>query len=209
MQVTVLSVFDETPVIKTIRVARPEGFEFEAGQFVTVRIRVDGKEYARCYSISSAPCVRGYLEFSVRRQGLVSNALHATVRPGASLFVKAPAGAFRYPAGDDRPIVLLAGGIGITPLISMLRHAVATEPTRPVTLLYSARTEADFAFRDELVTAARRHPQVRVYFAVSGGSCRPVALSGPHRRSAAADDGARSRAFDRVHLRAGDDDRRA
>ena len=173
IQVTVLSVFDETPVIKTVRVARPEGFGFEAGQFVTVRVRVDGKEHARCYSISSAPCISGYLEFSIRRQGLVSNALHATVRPGASLFIKAPAGAFRYPAGDDRPLVLLAGGIGITPLISMLRHALATEPTRPVVLLYSARTTSDFAFRDELATAARRHPQLRVYFAVSGGSADP------------------------------------
>ena len=52
----------------------------------------------------------------------------------------------------------------------MMRHALATEPTRPVVLLYSARTVADFAFQDELVTAARRHPQLRVYFAVSGGS---------------------------------------
>jgi ferredoxin-NADP reductase len=173
VQVPVLSVFDETSAIKTVRVARPEGFGFAAGQFVTVRIRVDGREYARCYSVSSAPCVSGYLELSIRRQGLVSNALHATVRPGAPVFIKAPAGAFRYPEGDDRPLVLLAGGIGITPLVSMLRHALVTEPTRPVTLLYCARAETEFAFRDELTTAARRHPQFRLFLAVSGGSSEP------------------------------------
>lgn len=178
VQVPVIAVFDETPTIKTIRVARPDGFEFEAGQFITVRMRVDGKDYARCYSISSAPHVRGYLEISVRRQGVVSNALHATVRSGAQLSVKAPAGAFRYPAGDDRPIVLLAGGIGITPLMSMLRHAVAVEPTRPVTLIYSARTPQDFAFKDELSTAANRHPQLSVYLAVSSGSTHPSVYSG-------------------------------
>jgi ferredoxin-NADP reductase len=67
-------------------------------------------------------------------------------------------------------MVLLAGGVGITPLMSMLQHAVRTEPARPVTLLYSARTEADFAFRDELVALARRHPQVHVHLASSKSS---------------------------------------
>jgi ferredoxin-NADP reductase len=169
VQVPVLAVHEETPTVRTFRFSRPDGFDFEAGQFVTVRVRVDGKEYARCYSISSAPDICGYLEISVKRQGLVSNALHASARPGSSLSVKAPAGAFKYPGGDDRPLLLLAGGIGITPLISMLRHAAAREPTRPVTLLYAARTEAEFAFRDELLVTARRHPQVRVYFAMSQG----------------------------------------
>jgi ferredoxin-NADP reductase len=178
VQVRVLAVIDETAGIKTIRVERPEGFDFEAGQFMTVRVRVDGKEYARCYSISSAPDVLGHLEISVKRQGLVSNALHASVRPGATLTVRSPAGAFRYPAGDDRPILLLAGGIGITPLMSMLRHAIATEPARPVTLIYSVHTEADFAFRSELESAARLHPQLRVQLAASRGSTRPCVYPG-------------------------------
>lgn len=178
VQAPVIAVIDETLTIKTIRLARPEGFEFEAGQFVTLRVRVDGKDYARCYSISSAPDVRGYLEISVRRQGVVSNALHAIARPGAGLAVKAPAGAFKYPSSDDRPIVLLAGGIGITPLISMLRHAVAVEPTRLVTLIYSARTPQDFAFKDELIAAPRRHPQLSVHLAASGGSTHPSVYPG-------------------------------
>ena len=178
VQVPVLATFDETATIKTFRLARPEGFAFEPGQFVTVRIRVDGKEYARCYSISSAPETRGYLEISVKRHGLVSNALHAAARPGGTLGIKAPLGAFRYPSGDDRPIVLLAGGVGITPLVSMMRHAVSTEPTRPVTLLYSAHTEDDFAFKDEIIAAARRHPQLRVCLATSKGSTQPYIYPG-------------------------------
>jgi ferredoxin-NADP reductase len=178
VQTSVLATVQETPTVTTIRLARPGGFDFQAGQFVTVRMRVDGQEYARCYSISSAPHTHGYVELSVKRQGLVSNALHASIRPGAAIFVKAPAGAFTYPAGDDRPIVLLAAGIGITPLMSMLRHAVATEPSRPVTLLYGARTEAELAFRDELRVLARRHPQVRAYFAVSGETAGPDCYPG-------------------------------
>jgi len=167
MQTPVMAVFDETPDIRTIRLARPEGFEFKAGQFITVRVRVDGRECSRCYSISSEPGVSGYLEISVKRHGLVSNALHGMARAGALLAVRSPNGAFTYPSGDDRPLVLIAGGVGITPLISMLRHAVHTEPARPVTLLYSARTEADFAFKDEIAGLMQRHPQARAYFASS------------------------------------------
>lgn len=170
IQVPVLSVLNETSDIKTIRMARPDGFEFTAGQFIAIRIRVDGKDCSRCYSVSSPPHVRGYFEISVKRQGLVSNALHATARPGALMSIRTPNGAFKYPSADDRPIVLIAGGVGITPLISMLRYAVYNEPSRPVTLLYSARTEADFAFRDELASLARRHPQLRVQLASTNAS---------------------------------------
>lgn len=166
-QTPVLAVLDESNDIKTIRIRRPDGFAFEPGQFLPVRIRVDGKEHVRCYSISSSPVSEGFLEISVKRQGLVSNALHATARPGSILTVKAPGGRFTYPSGDDRPMVLLAGGIGITPLISMLRHAVHTEPSRPVTLLYSAHEQQDLAFFDELTVLDARHPQLRIIFALT------------------------------------------
>ena len=157
-----LAVLDEANEIKTFRFARPDSFDFAPGQFLPVRVRVDGKPYVRCYSVSSSPETRGYLEISVRRQGVVSTMLHATLRTGASLVIGRPAGTFVYPAGDDRPIVLIAGGIGITPLLSMLRHAVASEPSRPITLLYSARAETDLAFLGELRLLAQRHPQVRI-----------------------------------------------
>jgi len=164
---TVITVLDESPEIKTFRMRRPDGFEFQPGQFLTVRFLTDGKPQVRCYSISSPPHARGYLEISVRNQGMVSSMLHATVRAGSVLSINRPAGGFVYPAGDDRPLVLMAGGIGITPLMSMLRHAAACDPTRPVTLLYSARTEQALAFRRELHVLAERHPHIRVAMTVT------------------------------------------
>lgn len=160
--VSVLAVLDESPTVRTFRLARPASWTFEAGQFLTVRAQVDGRPQVRCYSISSAPESTGYMEISVKRQGLVSGTLHATLRPGMPLLVKPPAGRFTYPAGDDRPIVLVAGGVGITPLISMLRHGVAADPGRPVTLLYSARGSRELAFWGELNGLTTRHPHVRV-----------------------------------------------
>lgn len=165
----VVAVFDETPDIRTFRMVRPEGFEFQAGQFLTVRLRADGKEHVRCYSISSPPGSRGHLEITVKRLGMVSGALHAAIRPGSMLHVRPPAGAFTYPAGEDRPLVLIAGGVGITPLMSMLRHAIEEEPTRPVTLFYSTRTVDDVAFRDELLMLNRRHTHFNAFIAVAEG----------------------------------------
>jgi ferredoxin-NADP reductase len=165
----VLAVLDETPDIKTFRIVRPSGFDFRPGQFLTLRVRVEGKTVQRAYSVSSAPHARGYLEFSVKRIGLVSGLLHSTVKPGTMLTVRPPAGPFTYPANDPRPLLLLAGGIGITPLISMLRHGVVQEPSRPITLLYSIRTPDDLAFRDDLAVIARRYPQVRLGITVSQG----------------------------------------
>jgi ferredoxin-NADP reductase len=169
IQVPILAVFDETKDIRTFRMGRPEGFEFKAGQFLTVRVRADGKEHARCYSVSSSPSARGHLEISVKRLGLVSGTLHATLRPGSMMSVKAPVGAFTYPAGEDSSIVLIAGGIGITPLMSMLRHAIDEEPMRPVTLFYSVRTKEDIAYFDELRFLDRRHAQFRAVFAITEG----------------------------------------
>lgn len=173
VQAPVMAVFDETPDIRTFRLARPDGFEFRSGQFLTVRLRADGREHVRCYSISSAPGAKAYVEISVKRIGLVSNALHATLRPGSLLAVRAPAGSFAYPADDERPLVLLAGGVGITPLMSMLRHAIEADPNRPVTLFYSVRRVEDIAFHDELTLVARRHTHVRTFMAVSDGPPGP------------------------------------
>lgn len=169
---TVLAILDETPGIRLFRLARPDGFDFAPGQFLPVRVRIDGTPHVRCYSICSAPHARGYLEIGVRRQGLVSGALHATLGAGSQLAIGRPSGAFVYPEGDDRPLVLIAGGIGITPLLAMLRHAVVNDPARPVTLLYSARSEADLAFLPELRLVADRHPRVGVAITVTqpGGS---------------------------------------
>ena len=166
----VLAVLEEANGIKTFRMARPDGFTFTAGQFLAVRVSVAGQPHVRCYSISSSPEARGYLEISVRRQGLVSTTLHATLRSGSVLTVGRAAGRFVYPHGDDRPLALVAGGIGITPLLSMLRHAVLADPSRPVALLYSARSPDDAAFVRELSLIAERYPQIQIGLTFSGGT---------------------------------------
>ncbi len=165
----VLAVIRETEAIRTFRLARPRGFDFRAGQFLMVRLVAGGRRIARCYSISSSPRDRRHLEISVRRQGLVSGALHDSLHPGSMLFVHPPLGDFGIPEHLDGPLVLVAGGIGITPLISIARDVTRSAPGRPVTLLYSAKSREELAFREELLSLAARHPLLRVVFTVTAG----------------------------------------
>jgi formate dehydrogenase gamma subunit len=178
VSIPVIAVFDQTEDIRTFRLARPRGFDFQAGQYLTVSIPIDGKAVTRRYSISSAPESADYLEISVKRQGRVSAALHSTVGVGSLLTVEPPAGRFVYPAGDSRHLVLLAGGVGCTPLMSMLCHAVACDPSRPVTFLLSVRTVNDIPFRSELALLRRQHPQVRVGVTLTREDRRPALLAG-------------------------------
>ena len=174
----VIATFDQTRDIRTFRLARPRGFDFQAGQFLTVTVRINARRMIRRYSISSAPESTDHLEISVKRQGTVSSALHATVGVGSLLPVEPPAGRFVYPTGDPRHLMLIAGGIGCTPLMSMLRHAVVRDPGRPVTLLYSVRTVNDIAFRSELALLRRRHAHVRVGVTLTREDRRPGLLAG-------------------------------
>jgi len=172
-ETTVQRAYDQTSDIRTFRMRRPNGFDFEAGQFLTVQARVAGKPMIRCYSVCSAPEDRDFLEISVKRQGVVSGALHETLQRGSTLLVRPPAGPFVYPANDARPLVLLAGGVGITPLISMLRHAVVADPARDATLVLSVRTPENVPFRAELTALSEEHSRARIVLAVTRGDAGP------------------------------------
>jgi ferredoxin-NADP reductase len=100
------------------------------------------------------------------------------MRPGGVLHARRPAGTFVYPEGDDRALVLIAGGVGITPMISMLRHGLATEPQRPFTLLHAARQAHGLAFADELRVLARRWPSLQWVPVVSGQSAPAFSYPG-------------------------------
>lgn len=126
-----------------------------AGQHLPIRLQVgaDEKPLIRTYTLSVAPS-DGLYRISVKREGRVSQFIHDQLREGDLIEARAPAGAFILDAQLERPLVLLAGGIGITPLLAMLRHVVyegwRQQRIRPVTLFYAARSKAERAFDGEL-----------------------------------------------------------
>jgi ferredoxin-NADP reductase len=130
-----------------------------AGQHVDVRLTAeDGYQAQRSYSIASPPEDGERLALTVERvdDGEVSPYLLDELRPGDKLELRGPIGGyFVWEASQSDPVLLVAGGSGICPLMAMLRHHAARSSTAPVHLLYSARTIDDVIYRSELERAAQ------------------------------------------------------
>lgn len=126
---------------------------FQAGQHLPLRFNIGGDVHIRTYSLSSAPS-DDFFRISVKREGLVSSHLHQQVRVGDVLEARPPQGHFTVAPHERRPLVLLAAGVGITPLLSMVREVVyqglRTRYIRPTWFFQSSRTLADQVFRPEL-----------------------------------------------------------
>ena len=132
--------------------AAPGGaFAYRAGQFLTVRVAIDGGVHQRCYSMSSAPTLDRDLQVTVKRErgGLVSNWLHDNITGGSEIDVAGPGGVFVLNSPEDREICAFAGGSGITPVFSIVRSALATS-TRPIRLLYANRDRDSVIFANRL-----------------------------------------------------------
>jgi ferredoxin-NADP reductase len=134
---------------------------YAAGQHVDVRLTAsDGYQAQRSYSIASAPGTAD-IELAIERleDGEVSPFFHEVARPGDTIEVRGPIGGhFVWRAEDGGPILLIAGGSGVVPLMAIVRDWSTRQPKTPVLLLYSARTWEELVFRDELLNTQAREP---------------------------------------------------
>lgn len=182
----VVGVRDETPRTRTLVLDVPGWPGHRAGQHVDVRLVADdGYQAQRSYSIASPP-ENANIELTVEciKDAEVSPYLHDVLQVGDGLEVRGPIGGyFVWNVRQSEPLLLVAGGSGIVPLMSMLRHrahAGATEQARaPVHLLYSARTADDIIYREEL-EALGRSTDVRVFITLTRDA--PAHWSGYRRR---------------------------
>jgi len=153
---TVTAVRPETDMVRTIRLEVPGWAGHQPGQHLDIRLTADdGYVAERSYSIASAPGEP--LELTVERlaDGEVSPYLTEELRPGDQIEVRGPIGGYFVwdGAAPDPPLLLLAGGSGVVPFRSMLRHRARTGSMTEVRLLYSARSLAAVIYRDELSQA--------------------------------------------------------
>lgn len=157
----------ETHDVKTFRFTNPAGdipFVHKPGQYLIVSIKSDGKEVKRCYTISSSPTQRGYVEITVKRnpKGVGSQALHDTVKSGDQLKISAPAGKFFFEDKGVDGVVLISGGVGITPLMSILRYLTDRVWTRPIYFVNAVRTSSDLIYETELRHLAEQFTNVKM-----------------------------------------------
>lgn len=148
----------ESADIRSFVLAPEQGVapRFAAGQHLPIRITtVTGETLLRTYSLSSAPS-DNQLRISIKAQGVVSRHLHEQIRVGDVLEVRPPLGSFTLNSETNRPLVLIGAGVGITPLLSMLREQVALEQGRRIHFFQGARTLADLPFQAELRELVQR-----------------------------------------------------
>jgi ferredoxin-NADP reductase len=147
--------------------------EFNPGQFLTFQLDLqnadgEGKRVVRCYSLSDRPRRDAY-RISVKREpeGLVSCHLHDRVEEGDILMMKAPAGHFYLLEEPAHPLVLIAGGIGITPMLSMLLSLLGREGEREIWLFYGVRNGKEVIMQDQLLALADFHPRFHLHLCFS------------------------------------------
>lgn len=164
----VAAIFQETPDVKTFRLVDPEGggipFTFLPGQFLTFSAKIDGKPVRRSYTIASSPAQRDHIEITVKReeQGAESRYLHDQVMVGDPLPISGPSGVFTFMGTEAASIVLIGGGVGITPMMCVIRYLTDRAFAGDIFFLYGARSPEDFIFREELGYLQKRHGNLHV-----------------------------------------------
>ena len=163
---TVTAVREETPRVKSFRLALPMWMEHLPGQHYEVRLTApDGYRAQRSYSVGSSPLRKGEVELAIDwlEEGEVSTYFHEVVEEGDEVEVRGPFGGYFVWRGEA-PALLVGGGSGVVPLVAILRHRRLTMPELPMRLLYSARSAEEVIYADELgedtlITLTREAPE--------------------------------------------------
>ena len=173
-QLIIGAVVTETPAVKTLRLVPAAGeklipFTFVPGQFLNVSFWIGGAKMIRSYSISSSPTEFDHVDLTIRREprGAVSRHIVDLLKPGQSIEAAGPVGRFTFAGTEADSIVLVAGGVGITPMMSITRYLTARGWPGEIFLLYACRSPSDFIFQNELTELPRLNPNLRVAVTMS------------------------------------------
>jgi ferredoxin-NADP reductase len=173
-QLRVGSIVTETPSVKTFRLLPSSNggflpFTFVPGQFLNVAFWIGGAKMNRSYSISSSPAQREYVELTVRREprGAVSRHIDDLLKVGDLIEASGPVGKFTFNGTEADSIVLIGGGVGITPMMSITRYLTERSWPGDIFFIYTCRTPADFIFADEVAALERRNPKLHVAVTIS------------------------------------------
>jgi ferredoxin-NADP reductase len=157
----------ETPTVKTFTLQLPAWMRHRAGQHYDIRLTAeDGYQAQRSYSIASEPEREGAVDITVERivDGEVSTYLHDVAVKGDRIEVRGPIGGyFVWEAGRSEPVLWIAGGSGVVPLMSMIRHRAANGSRTPAALLYSSRHFEDIIYYSELDQLSRANGGLQIF----------------------------------------------
>jgi ferredoxin-NADP reductase len=178
-KLTLAEVESMTHNVKTLRFKPADGrkvpFDYLPGQFLTLHISPHGIPTKRSYTIASTPTWRDRIEITVKREdhGLVSRWLHDELRLGDEVEIEAPNGTFVFSGNEAESIVLIGGGVGITPMMSVVRYLTDTGWSGKIYLILGFRAPHDFIFREELAALHARNPNLSVVVTTSNPGSEP------------------------------------
>lgn len=172
LNLVVSEIIDTGKNAKIFRLSSVTGYlpPFEAGQYINIFTEIDGVRTSRPYSISSSPRQRAYYEITVARTagGFVSDYFLDKVKQGDKFTANGPSGVFRHqPVFHGDKMLMLAGGSGITPFMSMTREVLSAALERDIILIYGCRNQQAALFHEELTEMAKNHGNFKYYLVVS------------------------------------------
>lgn len=166
-ELIVENILQETHDVKTFRFVYPNGeipFQHRPGQYMSLALNINGKSVRRSYTIASSPTQRGHVELTIKRnpEGIVSRYMHDQVRAGDRIRLSAPAGRFYFDDLAAKAVVLIAGGVGITPLMSILRYLTDHSWRGEIYFVNAVRSGNDRIYASELESLAKRFANLHV-----------------------------------------------
>jgi len=169
---SVIDVLQEAEDVCTYRLNNSEGLlaPHKPGMFVKVCLNIDEAEVWRSFTISSSPTRPDRIDLTIKRnrQGQVGNYFFEHVRPGSKIHLKGPLGQFYFDQDQHtEPLVLLCAGIGITPMMSIVRSLYDSKQTNPCYLFYGARTHRDVIFDQETRQLITQMPEFHYFLTLS------------------------------------------
>ena len=180
---TIAQIRNETNDSKTLCFKQPSlrKIKYQAGQYITLIIKINGRRYARPYSLSSSPSADSLLEVTIKRVsgGIVSNFINDYLKIGDVLEVLEPLGTFIYDNKiSDGPIFLWGVGSGITPLFSIIKEILHLKVNRPIFLIYGNKTEDSTIFREQLEFLQKQNKSdffiTNFYSKLSSSKCNDI-----------------------------------
>jgi ferredoxin-NADP reductase len=165
----VTRIITETPNVKTVRLGPTAGeatlpFTFLPGQFLNVTFMIGGARMNRSYSISSSPAQRDYLDLTVKREqrGAVSRHIADLLKVSDKVEAGGPVGRFTFDGTEADSIVLISGGVGITPMMSISRYLTQQSWPHEIFFIYACRSPIDFIFANDIAELERLNPKFYV-----------------------------------------------
>ena len=166
----ITAIIPATPSIHALRLAIPDAsFRFLPGQWVDLSVELDGTPHTAGYSITTSPIHRGEIELAIKASARhpVARWVHEAARVGDQVTVTQGQGPFVYLPEMSDNVVLIGGGVGITPLLSIFRHVRDARLSTRAHLVYSVSDSREILFREELDAAVRAHDNLHVSITVT------------------------------------------